>query len=67
MYTIKSTSPGGMTLGHYGDFDSLDTARRIAGNVARIARRDHDSANTYTAVPTPDGVTPMVLHPKYLG
>lgn len=63
MYTIKSTAPGGIVLGHYGTFDSLATAQRIAGNVTRLARHDY---NTYKAVPTPEGVTPMPLHPRYL-
>lgn len=66
MYTIKSTAPGGLVLGHYGSFDSLTTAQRIALKVARIAGQDFGSMNAYSAVVTPDGVTPKTLHPKYL-
>lgn len=66
MFTIKSTAPGGLVLGHYGTFDSLDTAQDTAAKVARIAGQDFGSVNTYTAVPAAAGITPRPLHPRYL-
>lgn len=63
MYTIKIVAPNGVLLGYYGAFDSLDTARRVADNVTRLAQRD---CNRYTTVPTPEGVRPVPLHSMYL-
>lgn len=66
MYTIKSTAPGGTTLGHYGTFDNMPNALRAVGNVRRIASAKYASSNVYTVVLTPDGVTPLPLHPAYV-
>lgn len=65
MYTIKSTAPGGLILGHYGEFDNLPTAQQAALKVGRIASQDFGSVNTYSAVPTPEGTTPRPIHPRY--
>lgn len=65
MFTIKSTTPWGLFLGYYGTFNTLTEAQYVTATVARIARQDHGSTSTYTAVPLPEGAEVKYLHPKY--